>query len=160
MQYSPFTFIALRGPFLQNYFTIFVKCVRTSLTDPVHTECRGTPGRVIYGTTVPTVPIGTTNMPRHLPEGACPACPSLNPAAHNFSSFHFQEAIRPVLKSSDRALCHEYTSSLVRSSARKKNLDQLKTTVHVHVGALVVVRRNSTAVQCTRVNLVPHERVG
>ena len=60
---------------------------------------------------------------------ARPACPSLDAAAHNFSSFHFQEAIRPVPKSSDRALCHEHTSSLVRSSARKKNLDQLKTTV-------------------------------
>ena len=66
-----------------------------------------------------------------------PACASLDAAAHNFSSFHFQEAIRPVPKSSDRALCHEHTSSLVRSSARKKNLDQLKTTVGTGVVTIV-----------------------
>ena len=45
VQYSSFSFIALRGPFLQNYFTIFVKSYTTSRTDPVHTECSGTPGR-------------------------------------------------------------------------------------------------------------------
>ena len=58
-----------------------------------------------------------------------PACPSLDAAAHNFSSFYFQEAIRPVLKSSDRALCHEHTSSLAETSPDKKYFVSLNCTV-------------------------------
>ena len=110
---------------------------------PVHSiqNVGGPQVGVIYGKTLLTVPIGPPNSPRHPPEGARPACPSLDAAAHNFSSFHFQEAIRPVLKSSDRALCHEHTSSLVRPSARKKNLVQLKSTV-VRSHRFVFLRNN------------------
>ena len=93
------SFMELSKNIFRKTFQFGCISAETSLTGPLHTECRGPQVGVIYGKTLLTVPIGTPSSPKHPLEGACPACPSLNAAAHNFSSFHFQKDPRPVLES-------------------------------------------------------------
>ena len=106
----------------------------TSRTGCPHTKCKGAPGRVnIWKKIVPLVPIGTPKYSFGNKNGSWKAFDQLGTAwdcaAHNFSSFHFQEDPRPVPESPEWDLRTERTSSVLKSNPEKKILVLLKCTV-------------------------------